>query len=315
MSLKALMRALVTGGCGFVGLSLCRRLSESGDEVIAVDDLSLGPEKALGDGIQLLVADIGDPALGALIEEHSPQVVFHLAAIHFIPACERDPARAVAINVEGTQRVLDAATKANAEAVVVASSAAVYAPSSDPHHEGSALGPTDVYGHTKLWAEQLAALHHRRTGTRTAIARLFNVFGPGETNPHLIPTILRQAELGGEIRLGNLSTRRSYLFVEDATAALALLGTHALGASHLVANIGGSRDYDATEIVETAGRVLERELIVRTDEARLRRSDRERLAADCSWARDQLDWRPETSLEAGLRIAVRQPLAAGVEVE
>ncbi len=309
------MRALVTGGCGFVGASLCRRLSEAGDEVIALDDLSLGPEDALGDDVPLLIAGVGDPRLGGLIAEHSPQVVFHLAAIHFIPACERDPARAVAVNVEGTQRVLDAATEAGAEAVVVASSAAVYAPSPDPHHEGSALGPTDVYGHTKLWAEQLAGLHHRRTGIRTAIARLFNVFGPGETNPHLIPTILRQAELGGELRLGNLSTRRSYLFVEDATAALASLGRHALGGSHLVANIGGSMDYDASEIVETAGRVLGRELTVRTDEARLRRSDRERLAADCSWAREHLGWQPETSLEEGLRIAVRRPLAAGVEVE
>jgi UDP-glucose 4-epimerase len=309
------MRVLVTGGCGFIGASLCRQLSEAGEEVAALDDLSLGSETALEGGARLMAADIRDPGLGNLIAELRPELVFHLAALHFIPACEEDPSRAIAINVEGTQRVLDAApAAAGVEAVVIASSAAVYAPSSDPHREGSELGPTDVYGHTKLWAEQLAELFHRRTGIPTATARLFNVYGPGETNPHLIPTILRQATSGGELRLGNLSTRRSYLFVDDAAEALASLGAHALGCSHVVANIGGARDYDAREVVESVAGVLGRELTIRTDESRLRSSDRPRLAADCSWAQENLGWRPETSLEAGLRAAAERPLASGVEV-
>ena len=201
--------------------------------------------------------------------------------------------------------------------MVLASSAAVYAPSPDPHREGGELGPTDVYGHTKLWAEQLAGLHlGLRTGVHTAIARLFNVFGPGETNPHLIPTILRQAELGAELRLGNLSTRRSYLFVDDATEGLASLGARALGAPHLVANIGGSRDYDASELVETAvAGLLGRELTVRTDESRLRRSDRaaprRRLLLGQRAAR--VAARAPRS-RTGLRAAARRPLATGVEV-
>ena len=109
LSRRALMRALVTGGCGFVGASLCRRLSESGDEVIALDDLSLGPETALGRRASARRRRHPRSRSRRLIAEHRPQVVFHLAAIHFIPDCERDPARAVAVNVEGTQRVLDAA--------------------------------------------------------------------------------------------------------------------------------------------------------------------------------------------------------------
>ena len=308
------MRALVTGGCGFVGASLCRQLSASGEEVIALDDLSLGAATALGPEVRLVEADIRDPELADVVAELRPDVVFHLAAIHFIPACEADPARAVAVNVEGTQRVLDASAAAGAGAVLVISSAAVYAPSTEAHGENAELGPTDVYGHTKLWAEQLADLFHRRTGIHTAIARLFNVYGPGETNPHLIPTILRQAELGGELRLGNLSTRRSYVFLDDAVEALASLGAKAIGTSYAVANVGGSRDYDAGELVESIAGVLGRELTIRTDPSRLRRSDRPRLAADCSWAREELGWTPRTSLEAGLRAAARRPLAAGVEV-
>jgi UDP-glucose 4-epimerase len=308
------MRTLVTGGCGFVGAGLCRRLCEAGEEVIALDDLSLGSEAAVGGDVRLLVADVRDPDLIDAISAVRPEVVYHLAAIHYIPACEEDPAKAVAVNVEGTQRVLDAAGAAGAGAVVLASTAAVYAPSPDAHGEDAELGPTDVYGLTKLWAEQLAGLFRGRTGVNTAVARLFNVYGPGETNPHLIPTILRQAELGPELRLGNLSTRRSYVFLDDATEALASLGARALGTPHSVANIGGSRDYDATELVDSVGGVLGRELTIRSDSSRLRRSDRPRLAADCSWAEAELGWEPRTSLEDGLRAAARRPLATGVEV-
>ncbi len=309
------MRVLVTGGCGFVGARLCRRLLEAGHEVVALDNLSLGSEKAIDEGVGLSVADIRDPDVGGVIAEARPDVVFHVAAIHYIPLCEQDPANAVAVNVEGTQRVLDGSAAAGAQAVVLASSAAVYAPSPAPHHEDSPLGPTDVYGHTKLWAEQLTDLFHQRSGVPVAIARLFNVFGPGETNPHLIPTILRQAESGAELELGNLSTRRNYVFVGDVAEALASLGALAVRSPRLIANIGGRRDYDGAQVVEEISRVLGRELTVRTDEARLRRSDRPRLAADCTWAGEHLEWRSRTTFEEGLRAAAAQPLAAGVQVE
>jgi UDP-glucose 4-epimerase len=309
------MRALVTGGCGFIGAALCRRLTEAGDEVVALDDLSVGSAVAIDERVRVVVADVRDPAVEQVVADERPQVVFHLAAIHYIPTCEQDPAGAVAVNVEGTQRVLDASAAAGAEAVVIASSGAVYAPRPDPHREDSELGPTDVYGHTKLWTEQLTDLFHQRTGIPVAVARLFNVFGPGETNPHLIPTILRQAEAGGEVRLGNLSTRRNYVFVEDAAEALMALGSLARRSSQLVANVGGSRDYDGAQVLEGIARVLGRELTIRTDEARLRRSDRPRLAADCSWAEEHLGWRPQTTLEEGLRAAAERPLAVGVEVE
>ena len=92
-------------------------------------------------------------------------------ALH--PACEDDPAEAISINVEGTQRVLAASAKAGAASLTLASSAAVYAPSPDPS-ETSALGPTDVYGHTKLWAEQISSPAPCSTGRAIGVARLFN---------------------------------------------------------------------------------------------------------------------------------------------
>lgn len=309
------MRALVTGACGFVGSALCRRLVEGGHEVTAVDDLSRGSAESLDRRTQLVVADLRDPGLARVVASNGPEVIFHLAAVHFIPDCERDPALAIAVNVEGTQRVLDASVAGGARGFVLASTAAVYAPSLEPHGEDSPLGPTDIYGHTKLWAEQLVELFHQRSGTPVAIARLFNVYGPGETNPHLIPAIIRQAERDGRLHLGNLSTKRSYVYVDDVADALIALGSKTADTDRLIANVGGSRDYDGLEIVQAIGEAMGRELIPETDAGRLRASDRPRLAADSRRAAEELGWRPTTALEHGLRLAVERPLAVGVDVE
>src|ERR687892_2845572 len=128
-------RALVTGGCGFLGSAVCSQLIETDHDVVAVDDLSVGSADSLPMSVPLTVADVRDPDLEERFLAHRPDIVFHLAAIHFIPACEDDPAQAISVNVEGTQRVLAASAKAGAAALILASSAAVYAPSLDPHQE------------------------------------------------------------------------------------------------------------------------------------------------------------------------------------
>jgi UDP-glucose 4-epimerase len=308
-------RALVTGGCGFVGSTLCRRLADAGYDVLAVDNLSLGSPKALDDRVRLAISDIRDPALGRVVAAHKPALIFHLAAIHFIPACEQDPARAISVNVEGTQRLLEAGAVADVDAFVLASTGAVYAPSEEPHREDSRIGPTDVYGHTKMWAEQIGDLFHQRTDRSVAIARLFNVYGPGETNPHLIPTIIQQASSDGQLHLGNLSTKRNYIYVDDVADGLIAMGVKALESKRLTSNIGGARDYDGEEIVDAIGRVMGRKLISNIDKSRLRKSDRPRLAPDNSWAKDHLGWQPSTTLESGLMTAVEQPLATGIEMD
>ena len=86
--------------------------------------------------------------------------------------------------------------------------------------------PDDVYGLSKLFAEQAVRLWERRTGTAVGVARLFNVIGPGETNPHLVPEILAQAADGDELRLGNLDSRRDYVYVDDVAAGLQALAGH-----------------------------------------------------------------------------------------
>jgi UDP-glucose 4-epimerase len=209
--------------------------------------------------------------------------------------------------------LLDAcASISSIESVVVASTAAVYAPSDQAHAEESAIGPTDIYGLTKLWTEQMAGLFSKRTGTPTAVARLFNVYGPGETNPHLIPEILRQLEQGETLRLGNLTTKRDYVHVDDICRGLVMLDEARKRSDVLVCNLGNENAIDGHSLLTAMESALDVSIDVEFDEARLRRSpDRPLLLSDCSRAHRELGWYPEIDFTEGLLSAARQPFIAG----
>ncbi|MGI8689301.1 MAG: NAD-dependent epimerase/dehydratase family protein [Thermomicrobiales bacterium] len=306
---------LVTGGCGFVGSRVCTRLVADGHEVIILDNLTLGTPAhlpAMGGGqVRLVEADIRDAdALARCLTTYRPRTVIHLAAIHFIPACNADPRRAIDVNVTGTQALLDACAAVGAvEAIVIASSAAVYAASEMPLHEGSALGPVDIYGHTKLWNEQQAALFHRRTGIAVGIARLFNQFGPGETNAHLIPSIIEQVQAGGPLLLGNLASRRDYLSTDDAARGLIALAAACRSHGSLTCNFGSERAVNGWELVRLIERLHGSPLVVTQDPARMRPADTPVILSDCTRAHELLGWYATTALEDGLVAVFAQPRA------
>lgn len=179
------MRVVVTGGAGFVGKELVRTLQPTA-EVLVADRLRYGMPDWLAsppDGVRLSQVDIRDAAaIRGVIDEFRPDAVVHLAAIHYIPECDADPPLAVSTNVAGTVNVLAACPPGTR--VVFASSGAVYEPDEAPHQEMvSSLKPADIYGITKLQGEAYVRAFAADHGLSCGIVRLFNVIGPGETNP------------------------------------------------------------------------------------------------------------------------------------
>lgn len=313
------LRVLVTGGCGFVGIPLVRQLVERGDDVVVYDDMSRGSLKRLGDDlseqVQVVQGDVRDlDLLAGTLRNQSSEAVVHLAAIHFIPDCDADPERCLSVNIGGTQGVLDAIrSSGSVESLVYASTAAVYAPDDAPHHEDrSRLAPTDVYGFSKLAGEQLVAAFAKHTDVPSSIARLFNVFGRAETNPHLIPTVIRQAEQGDRLLLGNLSTRRDYVFTEDVARALILFVDATCEGETLLCNVGTGQTSTGDEVVKAVSGLLGRDLVVETDQSRTRPSDRPMLQADNTRANQSLGWSPRVTLEEGLQAALAEPVGPGV---
>jgi UDP-glucose 4-epimerase len=313
-------RVVVTGGAGFVGAALCTRLVHEDWSVSVIDDCRLGTPanwpSDVASEIDHLKIDIRDgEGVEGVLRAVQPEIVYHLAAIHFIPLCDAQPAQAIDVNVTGTQRILDACARVSSDSsIVFTSSGAVYAPSSNAHMETSAVGPTDVYGHTKLWGEQLLRLHHLKTEAGIGVARLFNVFGPGETNPHFIPAVLDQVKVADTLQLGNLTTRRDYVFTDDVAEALSLIGANADTGGLLTFNVGSERALSGEDVLDAVAALLGRRLSPAIDPRRVRPSDRPLLLSDCTHARERLGWSARTSLADGLQGALARPLAQGVDV-
>ncbi len=307
---------LVTGGCGFIGTKLCERLVELGYRVTILDNMSRGSAAGLApatsESVAVIQGDICDSALvSSVFARHRFSAVVHLAAMHFIPDCDRDPVACIRTNVLGTEILLQACSSASPSPdFVLASSAAVYRPSGDPHSELSELGPTDIYGLSKLWCEHLLDLAHRERGLTSTAARLFNVYGEGETNPHLIPALLGQArERPERILVGNMDTRRDYIYVGDVADALVAMLEKRVPASNRTFNVGTGSDLSGRQIVAAVAAALGRELTLVQDPTRIRPVDRPRLLADASAAGTSLGWRAAVPFVTGLERTLERPYA------
>ena len=191
-----------------------------------------------------------------------------------------------------------------------------YAPGDVAHQEEDVLGPLDVYGYSKRWAEELTSNYADRTHAGVGIARLFNVFGPGETNPHLIPSIICQIQAGETLRLGNLSSKRDYIFVDDVADALVRMGSHCRSGQSVTLNVGSGKAYTGSEVVDALLGLSTRDAkpSVTVDPGRIRTVDRPILQANYDLARKVLNWAPATSLYVGLQASWQNPVGAGVSL-
>jgi UDP-glucose 4-epimerase len=243
------------------------------------------------------------------MKEFSPEVVVHLAAIHFIPDCEAHPGLALQANVVSTVNLLERCPPFCG--FVLASSAAVYHPSIQPHDEiTSRVGPEDVYGLSKVQAEEWVRHFAGRRSISAVIARLSNVIGPGETNPHVLPEILAQLQAGHHtLEMGNLESRRDYLDVEDAARGLAILATTTSDLERVeVVNLGSGKSHSVAEVLEILRALPGAPAFsVRVAVDRLRPVDRPVLSVQIEKAEKLFGWQPRNELADTIRRTWENP--------
>ncbi|MDH3626646.1 MAG: NAD-dependent epimerase/dehydratase family protein [Acidobacteriota bacterium] len=306
------MKILISGGNGYVGRELSR-LAVNEHELCILDSLHYGYnrfDEAERDRFRLEQVNLTDnAAVARVINDFQPQVIINLAAIHYIPECEETPSIAVATNVSGTVNLLANAPRGCR--FVFASSGAVYAPAEGPHgEETSEIAPQDIYGWTKLQGEQYLRYLVARRGLSGVIIRLFNVIGPGETNPHILPEIIAQLKSGRRtLQLGNIEPRRDYIDVSDAARGFlraATIGEMDEGEVR-VANLGTQRQYSVRELLDRLRAVTGAEFDIELDRARLRASDRPSLLADRTRMAEWFDWTPGYEIDQTLERTWAQP--------
>jgi UDP-glucose 4-epimerase len=300
------MRAVVTGGAGFIGSNLVDALLERGDEVTVLDDLSTGRrenlEPALAAGAELVELDIRDAeAVIRVLERLRPRAVFHLAAQIDVRRSTSDPAFDARVNVEGTINVLQAALRAGVERFVNTSTGgAIYGEGRIlPAPEDHPVAPEAPYGQSKFAAEGYCELFRRLHTLSTVSLRYGNVYGPrqdplGEAG---VIAIFCGRLLAGErpTVFGDGLQTRDYVYVDDVVRAN-LLAVESSGGGAF--NIGRGIETTVLELVEAlaphAGDGFEPE------HAPARLGEVRQNALDSTRAEKELGWRATVGLEEGL---------------
>ena len=298
------MRALVTGGAGFIGSNLADALLARGDHVAVLDDLSTGHRANVPEDAELVEADITDaPATTAAMERVRPEVVFHLAAQVDVRRSVADPVRDLAVNGGGTLQVLRAARAAGARHVVYASTGgAIYGDARViPTPEDAPLRPAAPYGQSKFTGEGYCRLFGELYGLGATALRFANVYGPRQDplgEGGVIAIFCGRAVHGGDALIfGDGEQTRDFVFVGDLVEACLLAAD---GAAFGPFNIGTGEETSVNRLVEVL-RAAAGAPGFAPDYAPPRPGEVERSCLDVTRARDELGWSARTSLEDGLR--------------
>jgi UDP-glucose 4-epimerase len=293
------VRAIVTGGAGFIGSHVAEALLTRGDDVLVLDDLSTGKPENVPEGARLEVADIREPLddwfAGA-------EACFHLAAQADVRVSVERPDFDADVNILGTIRVLEAARKNGTQVVFSSTGGAIYGECEHPAPEESERRPLSPYGISKLAGEEYLAGYNRLYGTKHVALRYGNVYGPRQ-DPHgeagVVAIFLSRLASGETARIfGDGRATRDYVYAGDvARATLA-----AFGQDGGVFNVGTGIETPVNELYELARRVAGSEAEAEYAEARL--GELQRSVLDVSRAERVLGWRPEVSLEDGLRLTL-----------
>ena len=293
------MRAVVTGGAGFIGSHVVDALVARGDDVTIVDNFANGKRANVNGSARLAEIDIRDAAaLEATFADARPEIVFHLAAQADVRVSVNDPAFDADVNVIGTIRVLEAARDHEAQVVFSSTGGAIYGECERPAPEDAARQPLAPYGTSKLAGEEYLATSNRLYGTGHVALRFGNVYGPRQ-DPHgeagVVAIFFGRLKIGDPPRIfGDGSQTRDYVYVGDVVDATLAGAGHAGG----VFNVGTGAETSVVELAEACMRVSGVELEPVFAEARL--GELQRSFLDPALAERELGFRARTSLDEGL---------------
>jgi len=304
------LRAIVTGGAGFIGSHVAEGLLARGDEVHVLDSLATGSREKVPAGAELYVGDIrSDTAV--VFEEVRPELCIHLAAQADVGTSVERPDYDAEVNVLGTLQVLEAARRHGTHVVFSSTGGAIYGECDGPAPEDAPRRPISPYGVSKLAAEEYLAGWNRLYGTKHVSLRFANVYGPRQ-EPKLeggVIAIFMQRLAADEetVIFGDGEQTRDFIYVGDVVSGVFA----AIDSDGGVFNIGTGVETSVNELHAICGRVagVERAPVY----AEARAGEIQRSVVDPSLAGRELGWRAEHSLEDGLKLTWESLQEAGPE--
>ncbi len=248
----------ITGVAGFIGSNLAASLLKEGYHVIGIDNLSAGLRSQIPEGCEFHLADIRSDKLGNHF--NGCEIVFHLAAKNCLKDCEEDPITTAEINVVGTLKVIEAASKTGVRGIVFADSSAVYEGCSDFPSHVEETSPISFYAKSKSAAAEMGRNMCTQKGLSFTALRYFNVYGPHQDNRRTLPPLMislidRIAQGKPPLIFGAGTTRRDFIYVEDINRFhLKLIQQPELrGRTY---NLGTGENISVLEVLEVVEKVL-----------------------------------------------------------
>jgi UDP-glucose 4-epimerase len=303
------VKAVVTGGAGFIGHHLVSGLLEAGWGVSVIDDLSTGNPRRLAacaSRIRFVEGDVRDPtALDRAMA--GSDVVFHEAAIPSVARSISDPRRSNDVNVTGTIEVMLAAARANVRRLVFAGSSSVYGSSPElPRRERQRADPRSPYAASKLAAEHYIHTLGELHGIETVVLRYFNIFGPGQdpqsTYAAVVPRFVTAALRGAAPTIyGDGRQSRDFTYIDNVVAAN-MLAAERSGISGLTCNIGCGERFDLIQLLDAIAAETGRPVTPVFEPPRP--GDVAHSQADVSVARDRLGYEVIVDFHEGIRRTV-----------
>jgi UDP-glucose 4-epimerase len=304
------MAILITGGAGYIGSQMAYDLTDAGESVVILDNLSSGHRWAVPERASLVIGETGDQALvSALIREHDVKDIIHFAASIIVPDSVRDPLSYYRNNTVNSRALIESAVQCDVRSFIFSSTAAVYGnPAAVPVAEDAPTLPISPYGWSKLMAEIMLRDASRAHGIGHVILRYFNVAGgdprgrTGQSTPaatHLIKVAAETALglrpkleiFGSDYPTPDGTCIRDYIHVSDLTGAHSLaLGYVRSGGVPLTLNCGYGHGFSVQEVVAMVKRVSGVDFKV--ENAPPREGDPARIVASSARIRDALGWRP-----------------------
>ena len=291
------MRAVVTGGAGFIGSHVVDALLARWDEVHVLDDFSRGKRQNVPEGVHVHEADIRSDAR-RVFDEVEPEVCFHLAAQADVRVSVERPDFDAEVNVVGTLHVLEAAREHGTKMVFSSTGGAIYGECEGPAREDHPRAPLAPYGVSKLAGEEYVAAYNRLYSAAHVSLRYGNVYGPrqdpkGEAG--VVAIFMNRLREGEAPKIfGDGTQTRDYVYVGDVVAATLAAAEHVGG----VLNVGTGVETSVLELYERIQRVAGVERAPEFGDARP--GELQRSVLDASLAKRELGWQPQRSLDEGL---------------